>query len=117
MKTPFYSLCLTTVFLIAICMKVQSQSNHNTKHPRWVSDKGFWQVETNIHTPFKSTIYFYNNEKTMIYKENVEGVILDLSKKRVKIRLRKALESAVLTWNKNHVTQKDGQLISMLFKK
>ena len=117
MKAPSYFLYFASFFIFAMSLNVQSQGNQIKKEPRWISDKGFWQVETNIRTPYKSIIYFYNNEKRMIYKENVEGVILDLSKKRVKIRLRKALESAVLTWNKNHVTQRDGQLISMLFKK
>ena len=117
MKAPFYLLGLTAFFFFTTCLHVQGQMNQRSKQPRWVSDKGHWQIETNIRTPYKNIISFYNIENVMIYKENVDGVILNLNKKRVKMRLRKALESAVITWNKNQVRQQDGQIISMLFKK
>jgi hypothetical protein len=117
MKAPIYFLCLTAFLIFITSLDAQSQSSRRLKHPKWVSDKGFWQIESNIHTPHKNIIYFYNNENVMVYKENVDGVILDLNKKRVKIRLRKALESAVLAWNKNQVIPKDRQLVTMLFKK
>ena len=117
MKPRQYFLCLTAFLILATSLNVQSQQNHRTKNPKWVSDKGFWQIETNIHTPYKNIISFYNNDNVMIYKENLDGVILDLRKNRVKMRLRKALESAVLSWQKNQVMQKDMQLSTMLFKK
>ena len=117
MKVPFYFVCLTAFFFFTTCLNVQSQVNQRTKQPRWVSDKGYWQIETNIHTPSKNIISFYNNQNVMIYREKVDGVILNLNKKRVKMRLRKGLESAVVDWNKIQVTQQDGQIISILFRK
>jgi hypothetical protein len=86
------------------------------KVPRWVSKRGFWQIETNIHTPTKNVVYFFNNERTLIYKESVNGVVLDLKKKQVKKRLKKALESALLAWHKDHLYRNDQRWISMLFK-
>ena len=37
--------------------------------PEWVSDKGWWVVESNIHTPKKHIVYFYNNDGVLVYKE------------------------------------------------
>ncbi len=39
--------------------------------PKCVSEKGYWVAESNIHTPKVNTIYFYNNDNVMVYKENV----------------------------------------------
>lgn len=68
--------------------------------PRWVSEKGYWVVESNIHVPKQYTIHFYNNEHVMVYKEKVEGVVLKLQKRKVKMNLRRVLETAVLAWEK-----------------
>lgn len=92
------------------------QFNKRSKAPKWVSKQGFWQIETNIHTPRKNIVYFYNNDQTLIYKENLDGVVLDLEKKRVKMRLKRALETAINVWNKDHLYRNDQQWISALFK-
>lgn len=86
------------------------------KVPKWVSKKGFWQIETNTHTPTKNIVYFFSNDRTLIYKENVDGVVLDLNRKQVKKRLKKALESALLAWDKDRLYRSDQRWISMLFK-
>lgn len=105
-------------FVLSIASGVYSQGLHKkNKTPRWVSDQGFWQIETSIHTPDKNIVYFYNNDQILIYKENVDGIILNLKKKRVKMRLRKALEAAIHTWNRDHQYRDDQQVISMFFRK
>lgn len=91
------------------------QLNYQSKTPKWVSKYGFWQIETNIHTPGKNIVYFYNNDQTLIYKENLDGVVLNLEKKRVKMRLKKALEKAISVWNKDRLYRNDQQWISSLF--
>jgi hypothetical protein len=95
----------------------QDETRVGRKTPRWISDKGFWQIENNAHSPDKSIVYFYNNEKTLVYKEHVQGVVLDLSNNRVKMRLKKALEAALEAWKRNPLVQYDQQLISLLFKR
>lgn len=39
--------------------------------PKWVSEKGYWFAESNIHTLKVNTIYFYNNNNVLVYKEYV----------------------------------------------
>jgi len=106
-----------TILFVVIALSMFAQEGHKkVKLPRWVSNKGFWQIESNIHTPDKNIVYFYNNANILVYKENVDGVVFDLRKKRVKMRLKKALESAILAWNRDHMFQNNQQWITMLFK-
>lgn len=85
--------------------------------PKWISNKGFWQIESNIQTPKKNVVYFYNNEKVLIYRERLDNVSLRLEKYRVKMRLKKALEAAIVAWNKDHIYQSDQQLVSLMFSR
>lgn len=118
MKALLKSIICTSVWIIAATdLPAREHASSANKKPRWISDKGFWQIEFNIHSPENSVVYFYNNESTLVYKENVYGMVLDLNKKRVKMKLKKALESALAAWNKNHVIQRDQQLVNMLFRK
>lgn len=116
MKSIFNLIAAIVVLLSSLTTFAQTRSKKD-KAPRWVSEKGFWQIETNIHTPNKNIVYFYNNDHTLIYKENLDGVILNLEKKRVKMRLKRALETAVFAWNKDHLYRNDQQWISVFFKK
>lgn len=97
-------------------MLAQEKISACSKSPRWVSDKGFWQIETNIYTPDNSVVYFYNNQKILVYKEHVQGVVLNLNRVRTKMKLKKALENALTAWNKNQPIQNDQQLLSALKK-
>ena len=108
---------LFTAIWIIVASGLYAQTTRGTKNPKWISDKGFWQIESNIHTPDKSIVYFYNKENILIYKEHLDGVILNLNKRRVKMRLKKALETAILAWNKERVLPNDQHWISVLFKK
>ncbi len=75
--------------------------------PRWVSEKGYWVVESNIHVPKQYTVRFYNNDQVMVYKEQVQGIVLKLERRRVKMNLRKVLEAAVLAWEKQRQTKEN----------
>lgn len=98
-------------------MTFSQQIVAKNKLPGWLSDRGFWQIESNIHSPDRSIVYFYNNEKVLVYKEHLQGLILDLTKKRTKQRLKRALVAALDARAKNHELQNDQQLVSALFNK
>ena len=109
---------LATTLLIIASSTIFAQEHYTkAKVPKWVSEKGFWQIESNIHTPEKNIVYFYNNDNVLVYKEKVDGVVFDLQKKSVKMRLKRALEAAVVAWNRSPVYQNDQHWITMLFKK
>ena len=62
----------------------------------WASDKGYWVVENNIHDPQNNIIHFYNNEDVLVHSEKLAGVKLDINKRKVKMKLKKALEQTLL---------------------
>lgn len=90
-----------TFILISIAATAQ---NPSSKIPRWVSDKGYWVAESNIHSPMNHIIWFYNNDNELLYKETLTGVKMNAGKRKVKMKLKKVLESSVLAWEK----KKDG---------
>ncbi|MBO9564731.1 MAG: hypothetical protein J7621_18275 [Niastella sp.] len=75
--------------------------------PRYVSEKGYWVAESNINVPKQYTIHFYNNDHVEVYKEKVEGVVLKLQRRKVKMNLKKVLETAVVAWEKQRQTKEN----------
>jgi hypothetical protein len=71
--------------------------------PSWVSDRGYWVVESNVHGSGGSIVYFYNNDNQLVYKERTEGP-LDVNRKKTKLRLTKVLEQSVTAWEKARTT-------------
>lgn len=84
-----------------------SQPAPATKHagPRWVSEKGYWIIENNLHIPKKYVVYFYTNEGQLVHKQHIEGVTLKVHKRKVKMRLKRSLETAVLTYQKSQESE------------
>jgi hypothetical protein len=91
--------------LISFCSF--AQDNASPVSPRWISDKGYWVIESNIHTPLDHIILFYNNDNVLVYKETVTGVRINANKRKVKMKLKKALESALTAWEEKKVPGED----------
>ena len=85
--------------------------------PRWVSAKGYWMVESNIHQPRHSCVYFYNNENTLVHKETIDGKKLSINRKRTKMKLKTALEIAVDAWAAGRSPDTSHQYIAALLTK
>jgi len=84
--------------------------------PRWISDKGYWVVESNVKTPFNSIIHFYNNDNVLVYREKVDGVKINLNKSRTKMRLKKILEQSIVAYEKNHAITENEQWVAKALK-
>ncbi len=90
-------------FIILALISVSSLAQLQRKQPsipKWASDKGYWMLESNIHTPLDHIVSFYNNDHVLLYKETLSGVKLDPEKRRVKMKLKKLLEAAAFAWEK-----------------
>jgi len=83
--------CMTAIALSLLSFCSFAQEEQPTTIPRWVSDKGHWVVESNIHSPLDHIIWFYNNDNVLIYKETVSGIKLNPDKRKVKMKLNKML--------------------------
>ncbi len=67
----------------------------------WVSDKGYWVLESNIHSPLNHIVRFYSNEDVLVYSEKINGIKLNPAKRKVKMKLKEVLEASVLAWVKS----------------
>ena len=87
------------ILAVIVCLgTLIANAQDSAKPPRWVSDKGYWVVESNIHQPLENIVSFYTTDDILIYKEIVSGKKLDTRKTSIKMKLKKALEASVTAW-------------------
>lgn len=85
----------------------------SSQGPKWISEKGFWVVESNIHQPRKSIIYFYNNKKELVYKELITDEKFKLHKRKTLIRIKNTLETVLIAWDKGQpISENEGFFIA-----
>ena len=65
--------------------------------PKYVSDKGYWVVEGNIHNKKENTIHFYNNDDLKVYQQTISGR-LKLNKRKTLMHIKRMLDTAVVAW-------------------
>jgi hypothetical protein len=103
----------TAICLFSISSFAQSEKQET---PRWVSDKGYWVVENNVKDPFNHIIRFYTNGDVMIYKETLTGVRLNTNRTKVKMKLKKVLETSAIAWEQKKVSEEEKQYLSAILK-
>ena len=109
--------CLLIIVLL-VSLKGWSQVEHEARAvPEWISEKGYWEIENNIKIPDAFTIYFFNNEGAMVYKEKVEGVKLNIKNRKTLMRLRRVLDESVVAWENNHLVKEDSTLVAAVLRR
>ena len=112
MKKIKSCLFLLVCLLVTYIGKAQNKEQSNT--PRWLSEKGYWVVESNIKTPENSIVYFYTNDHKLVYTEKVNGVVLNTSKRKTRMKLKKVLDKVVNAWETTGVVKTEGELTAIL---
>lgn len=111
---------LTTVFFLTLSMTaftVIAQAKTTAGNaPKWVAVNGYWVIETNINSPKLNTIYFYNDNNNLVYKEKVDGIVINLKKRRVKMDLKKVLNQSVIAFNNTKKEAENQMLVTNLMK-
>lgn len=119
MKKRLFAIAITLLFSFStITVFAQNEEEERLTPvliPKWVSENGFWVVETNINNPSSSILYFYNNEKVLVYKEKVEGVVINIKKRGIKMRLKKVLDQSIVAYEKRkHSAENEMWVINLL---
>lgn len=119
MKKILFTTCITLVisFFSTALFAQAEETSTSYPTPKWVSENGYWVVESNVNNPKISTIYFYNINNVMVYKEDVNGIEIKLKRRRVKMGLKKVLEQSVLVFNKKQKAAENEMLVMNLIKK
>jgi hypothetical protein len=105
----------TTIIIIALSLF--SLTGIAQRSPKWVPENGYWVVETKGHEPKSNIVYFYNNNNELLYKETVEGVVMRLNKRRVKMNLKKVLDQSLLAYEAQHKTMENEMWVAALIRK
>jgi len=87
------------LFLLMIAGTINSQDKQDHTPP-WVSGKGYWNTESNIHDPLDHIIRFYTSNGRLFHTEKLSGVKLDVDKRKTKMKLKKALEQTMELYSK-----------------
>jgi hypothetical protein len=116
MKNPIFALLLAALVanpIISTAQNDQSEPNLSVqvKAP-WVSDKGYWITEGNINSPLSHVIYFYNNHHQLIYQEKLVDVKIDFRKKKTLMKMKKALELSIVSWQTAKTVAYDQHLVA-----
>ena len=116
MKKTIFS---AVIALALVCFSYASfaQNEQKPRSSKWISDKGYWVVEGNVHTPKNNTIYFYNPDNVLVYKEVLNGIKIKTNKKKVLLRLKNILEQSVTTWEQQHTATENQMLVSIALRK
>ena len=106
MKQSF--LPILTGFIAALCSltSMAQQSSTAKKIPAWISTQGYWVLENNKNCPNDSKVYFYNNDHVLVYKEQIINRRIKLNKKKTLLRLKAALDEAIISYEQGTSTDK-----------
>ena len=107
-----YATLLICIWLTAVSnTSIAQASTIKERIPKWMSNKGFWVIESNIATPKQAIVYFYNNDKTLVYKEAITAVRININRKKVCKRLEAVLTQTVEDFEKEKVLKENNQLV------
>jgi len=90
---PLAYLCISMLF----CSGIFGQQNDHSM-PAWVSNHGYWVLETSGTPQHQQTIRFYNNAHALVATRQHYGRRLNIQRKNVKLRLKGLLEQALEQW-------------------
>jgi hypothetical protein len=109
-------LLILVVVIAGSCFKATAQSESTTKTPIWISDKGYWVLEDNKKGNSFSVINFYNNDNQLVYREKLIGTSLNINKKKTLMKLKDALETAIVAWDEKHALREDEAIVAKVLQ-
>src|SRR5689334_22079638 len=74
--------------------------------PKYVSDKGYWVVEGNIHNKKENIVHFYNNDDIRVYQETISGKH-NLNKRKLLMHMKRMLDAAVVAWEQKRPVEEN----------
>ncbi len=107
---------LSTISFTAAAQDDAQQMQQNVSSPKWISDNGYWVLEGNVKTPKNNTIYFYSNDNSLVYKEELQGVKINVKRQKTLMRLKNVLDQSVTAWQQQHISKENQNLVVIALK-
>ncbi len=101
---------------IALFLFMAGANAQTEKTAPWGSEKGYWVVESNKNSPLQHTIRFYNNTDVLVYTETVSNTNLNCEKRKVKMKLKQVLETAVIAWERSQQPSANKDYVAAILK-
>ena len=98
MKPNLLSLILAAVFFFLIFPASAQHETASRQPPSWISNAGYWVVESNRQRPKEAVVYYYTNAHVLVYKEEIKNKKLKLTNTATLLRLKQSLEIAVASY-------------------
>jgi len=114
MKQQFKTMMLAAAFLLGGAVGFAQKENNTS--PAWVSEKGYWVLESNENAPLQHTIRFYTIDNVLVYTENISGFKLNPDQRKVKMKLKQVLETAVIAWQKSNHPEINRDYVAAVLK-
>lgn len=95
---------------------LESSAARAQRVPAWVPEKGYWVVESQLQQPLRYTVRFYSDSGQLLYTEKLEGFEVNIRQRKVKMRLRKALDAVVAAWENHQSLPATANLLALQFK-
>lgn len=105
-----------SIVIFFITLPAMAQRSGHLNSSRWVSEKGYWVMESNIHTSKTCTFYFYNNDNLLVYTEKVEGGQVNIKKRATLKKLKKVLDNSLLARQDMLKEKEEGSLVRNILK-
>jgi hypothetical protein len=119
MKFFLLAVLITVILsLSTICLFAQEDKEPvRVKKTSWLPENGYWVIESTLSQPKNSIVHFYNNEDKEVYREAINGIILNLQKRKYRKQLKIMLDKAINAWaRKEPLTPNENFLIAGLRK-
>lgn len=116
----YYNLKNSLLAALFICGSLTASAQEKTgpvKTPRFLSEKGYWVIKSNVKQPKETVVYFYNLQNKLVYEEELKNVNLNIKRTKVKMRLKRALEQAIATHERGELAAKDDKIVAAIFRK
>lgn len=97
--------------IVLICFYTHPGNAQSSKTPKWLCEKGFWVIQSNIKTPKSATIFFYTNDQELVYKEQITGKRINPERIKTRKRLEAVLSASIVAWEKDGVVKENQQLV------
>ena len=93
-------------------LSLRSEAQQKSSLPNWVSEKGYWVIESRLDDRMNHRIWFYNNQHVLVYQETVTGTRLNPSHRKLRMKLKRILEVAILASERNDNFPREQGLLS-----
>lgn len=99
------------LFTLSLGFLIISSGTYAQRKRIAMPEEGYWVIVSNVKTPKKNTVYFYNPSKQLISQQEIIGKKLNVSKKRIVRELNGMLFQSLTAWNQKEADNNRSMMV------